>query len=397
MVLGLYKFAYERLARSVIFRRSAQRAHEGAMRLLSLCDRVGPVCAVLSLVRRVVLKSEPVEVGGVLLPSSLMLAAGFVKGHGFADEDAAMRTVRSGRNVIPGWRAMPALVGPVEFGSFTRFPRPGNEGTVMWRDASTRSLQNRVGLRNPGAEAGAAFLARQRKHLPKCFGINIAVSPGVSDPDTVKLEVLEAIDAFGKRGVYPSWYTLNLSCPNTEDDPGGRQTESASRDLCQHVVQRLSQGERPIPLWVKLSPDLAPEQYRILVRVLSEAGAKAIVATNTVPMPTPDNPQLVAGVGGGLLYESALSSVRVLVEEVLRGGYHIDIIGCGGVLDGDTYHAYLEAGARAVQYWSALVYRGPLAGAVIAQEERAYGRARDRRGAAGDRGRRVRAARARHV
>lgn len=397
MVLTLYRLAYERVARPLIFRGSAQSAHEVALRLLSWCDRVGPVCSLLGLVRRPMLKSEPVEAGGARLPSPLILAAGFVKGRGFADEGVALQAVQAGRNIIPGWRAMPHLVGLVEFGSFTRYPRLGNEGTVLWRDAPALSLQNRVGLRNPGAAAAAAFLARHRKRLPRSFGINIAVSPGVTDPETVKREVLEAIDAFTRSEVYPWWYTLNLSCPNTEDDPGGRQTEAASRSLCEVVVHRLRVTGRQIPLWVKLSPDLSPEQYRILVRALSEAGVKAIVATNTLPKSTPDNPLLVAGVSGGRLYDSALSAVSILTNEKKRHGYDIDIIGCGGILDGASYHAFKEAGASAVQYWSALIYRGPLAAAVIAHEERMYSGARDRRGAAGDRGRRVRATRARHV
>jgi dihydroorotate dehydrogenase len=351
---------------------------------------------------------EPVEVGGVRLPSPMMLAAGFVKGHGFSSEEAAMEAVRSGVNIIPGWRAMPPLVGPVEFGSFTRYPRLGNEGTVLWRDPATLSLQNRVGLRNPGAEAAATFLARHRKHLPKCFGINIAVSPGQNDPDTAKREVLEAIEAFSTREVYPSWYTLNVSCPNTEDDPGGRQTEAVSRDLCDAVVRLLNSDERPIPLWVKLGPDLAPEQYGVLVRVMHEVGVKAIVATNTTPMPIPDTEgqtsrithhasPVMAGVGGGRLHDQALAAVKLLVEETKGHHYNLDIIGCGGVLDGASYHAYKAAGARAVQYWSALVYRGPLAAAVIAHEERAYDRARGRRGVARNRRGRVRAPRAHHL
>ncbi len=354
------------------------------------------------------------------LPSPLILAAGFVKGQGFTTEEEAVKAVRSGENIIPGWRAMPNLVGLVEFGSFTRYPRVGNEGIVMWRDPATRSLQNRVGLRNPGAEAAAAFLARHRKHLPEYFGINIAVSPGQNDPEIAKREVLEAIEAFHRRQIYPSWYTLNVSCPNTEDDPGGRQTEAASRNLCASVVDLLDAGEKSIPLWVKLGPDLAPEQYKVLAQVMHEIGVKAIVATNTTPMPIPAsedtscityhvphpnpkseirNPKL-AGVGGGSLYSKALPVVSLLVAEQRRHGYDFDVIGCGGVLDGASYRAYREAGAHAVQYWSALVYRGPLAAAIIAHEERLYDgadRARGRRSIARNRRGRVRAARARHV
>lgn len=395
-MLKLYRSAYERIIRPLIFQQSAQETHDGAMRLLALCDGSSLACSILGLLRRAVTTPEPVEVGGVWLPSPLIQAAGFVKGQGFPTEEAAMEAVRSGKNVIPGWRAMPHLAGPVEFGSFTRYPRLGNEGTVMWRDPSTRSLQNRVGLRNPGGEAAALFLGRHRKHLPECFGINIAVSPGQNDPALARREVLEAIEAFNRRQVYPSWYTLNISCPNTEDDPGSRQTEAITRELCASVVQLLNVKGRQIPLWVKLGPDLAPEQYGVLARVLHEVGVRAIVATNTTPMPSPTDPNIMAGVGGGRLYDRALAVVRLLTQERCKHGYDIDIIGCGGVLDGASYHAYHKAGVRAIQYWSALVYRGPWAAAVIAEEEREYARARSRSRAARYRRSGVRAPRPRH-
>jgi dihydroorotate dehydrogenase len=51
-----------------------------------------------------------------------------------------------------------------------------------------------------------------------------------------------------------------------------------------------------------------------------------------------------------------------------RLGCDVDVIGCGGVMDGATLRAYREHGIAAVQYWSALVYRGPLAAAIIARE-----------------------------
>jgi dihydroorotate dehydrogenase len=48
----------------------------------------------------------------------------------------------------------------------------------------------------------------------------------------------------------------------------------------------------------------------------------------------------------------------------------VDIIGCGGIQDGATYQEYARLGVKAMQYWTALVYRGPLAAAVILNEAR---------------------------
>jgi dihydroorotate dehydrogenase len=270
---------------------------------------------------------------------------------------------------------------------------------VVWRDVPTRSTQNRVGLRNPGALAAAEFLAARKVDLPPVFGINIAVSPGVDDPAQQTDEVIAALSAFVERGVYPTWFTLNLSCPNTEDDPTGHQTADGARQLCAAAVDVLNLTPRPplharrggesgdqvpsprvergfrgevnngaIPLWVKLGPNLSAEQYRALMAVFAETGVRAVVATNTLAQPSPADATVSAGVGGGRLHAHALHTAAALMQEKIAHAYPVDVIGCGGVLDGPTFRAYASLGISTVQYWSALVYRGPLAAALIVYE-----------------------------
>jgi dihydroorotate dehydrogenase len=358
-LLSLYKFAYQSFARPLIFRLDAQTAHEHALTVMHYFDEHP---ALLSQIYQRTFSQSPTIVGGVTLPSPLMLAAGFVKGDGFASEEEAFSAVTAGRNIIPGWRSMPALVGAVEFGSFTRYPRIGNSGQVMWRDRATRSTQNRVGLRNPGAKAAAQFL--RAKALPSVFGINIAVSPGVSDVEQEGQEVVEAFEVFLRVGVRPTWFTLNISCPNTEDDPGDHQTERRTRSLVRLVISRLES----IPLWVKISPNLAHSQYHTLLRVFAEEGVRAVVSTNTQPKPAPENPGVMAGVGGGRLHQNAVDVSALLVHEIARQGYNIDIVGCGGVINAPSYLDFASRGVAAVQYWSGLIYEGPLAAALILNE-----------------------------
>jgi len=362
LFLGLYELLYKRVALPLIFRASAQEAHQRMMRLLLWLDNHASVHFALKWAHDLAFVERPFVVGDVRLPHPLILAAGFVKGEGFADECDALQSLS--RNIIPGWRAMPLLVGAVEFGSFTRYPRLGNTGTVLWRDEITTSTQNRVGLKNPGALAAAEFLARKRDQLPAVFGINIAVSPGVTDPEQECREVMETFSAFLDRRIRPSWFTLNVSCPNTGDDPGSHQTETRAHDLCSTIVRLLQPLD--IPLWVKISPDLADEQYRALLRAFAVTSVRAVVATNTLAASAPD--KTTAGLGGGRLYDHALDVVALLSDEKLHHGYDIDIIACGGVQNQQTYQAFAHYGVQAMQYWSALVYRGPLAAALIEQE-----------------------------
>lgn len=367
-LLAAYRALYECVSRPLIFRGDAQTAHERALRLMRYLDASPLAYSLLRALHRLSFERHPVTVGGVTLPHPLMLAAGWVKGDGFESEDDALAAVQRGRNVIPGWRSMPALVGVVEYGSFTRWPRIGNAGRVLWRDAATRSTQNRIGLKNPGAEAAAEFLAVRSADLPAVYGINLAPSPGVTDPDRETGEALEAVAAFTRRGVIPAWFTLNLSCPNTEDDPTGRQTGDRARELCGVIVAALRASGHDVPLWVKLSPGLGVDQYRALMCAFHEVGVRAVIATNTLAEPAPEDASLIAGVGGGRLHQKAVEAACWLVEEQRRLGARVDVIGCGGIDSGRAYADFARIGVQAAQYLSALVYRGPLAAAVIAQE-----------------------------
>lgn len=357
------------LARPLLFRASPMQAHDEVLALLARLDQNTAAIAALQATRRATFPARPVTVGGVSLPHPLILAAGFVKGHGFENEQRALTVIRQRENIIPGWRAMPALVGPVEFGSFTRHPRTGNPGVVMWREVATQSTQNRVGLKNPGAVAAAAFLALHRHDLPNVYGINIAVSPGTDNITREIHDVTDSARMFTARGVLPSWFTLNLSCPNTEDDPGANQTAHKARELCGALIHTLdavkTEAGRAIPLWVKVGPCLSDEQYAALMRVFHETGVKAVIATNTLPRPTPDNTGQIAGVGGGALHTHAVAAAAALMREKQRHHYNVDVIGCGGVIDPAGYRAYTNLGVSVVQYWSALLYRGPLAAALI--------------------------------
>lgn len=368
VLLKVLDAASQALIRRIVFRRPAQSSHDSMIRTLRVLDRMPLAPGLVAALHDLSFTKAHTTVGGARLSQRLILAAGLVKGDGFADEQTATSAAESGGNIMPGWRIVPALAGAVEFGSFTRHPRLGNAGTVVWRKEASMSTQNRVGLRNPGARAAAVFLGKRRHKLPREFGINIAVTPGVDDIERQTRNVVEALSYFLDAGVCPTWFTLNLSCPNTEDDPLGHQLEAETRRLCGALVEHLRARDREIPLWVKVGPGLAAEQYRSLMRIFHDVGVKAVVAANTLAQPSPNDGAVQAGVGGGELLPAALEAVRQLLAEKNRGKYGVDVIACGGILDGASLWEYERLGVKAAQYWSALVYRGPFAAAIIESE-----------------------------
>ena len=159
-ILSAYRAVYEQVARPLIFIQGAQAAHERILALLRGLDALEPAQALQPPRAGSPSPRIPLTIGGVTLPSPLMLAAGFVKGEGFPDEDAALAAVESGRNVMPGWASVPALCGLVEFGSFHALAAPGQSGTVVWRHADSRSTQNSGRAEEPRRAGGGGLPGR---------------------------------------------------------------------------------------------------------------------------------------------------------------------------------------------------------------------------------------------
>ena len=369
--LQLTKAVYY-LVRPALFRMPAQVTHEHTLELLAMLDDSPALLRLIEAIHNFAFIKKPVSVGNVELDAPFILSAGFIKGVGFETQEQAIQAVQNGVNVIQGWRTIPRLVGTVEFGSYTRYPRKGNDGEVIWRDQKSYSTQNRVGLKNPGAVAAAIFLAKHKADLPKTFGINIAVSPSVDNDEQEIREVIESIEAFTSRGIYPTWFTLNISCPNTEDDPENNQTETKARELSNAVVTFLGEhtapNQRVIPLWVKISPELADSQYVALIRSFEDVGVRAIIATNTMPRIAPSDPTLKAGVGGGRLHEKAIKAIQVLASEKEKHQYQIELIGSGGVQDPQSVYHFQKHGVEVMQYWSGMIFRGPFVSAYLLNE-----------------------------
>jgi dihydroorotate dehydrogenase len=95
-----------------------------------------------------------------------------------------------------------------------------------------------------------------------------------------------------------------------------------------------------------------------------------VIATNTLPRPAPDQSGDTAGVGGGRLHRQAVRVAAMLAREKRHHNYTVDVIGCGGVLDPSGFQRFARHGITTVQYWTTLIYHGPLAAARILAEIR---------------------------
>ena len=87
-----------------------------------------------------------------------------------------------------------------------------------------------------------------------------------------------------------------------------------------------------------------------------DAGASGIVCTNTVPVVDARMSTGRGGLSGGPL---TAETPRIVAEVVDATGGGLPVVACGGIFTADDARRCLDAGATAVQVYTALIYEGP--------------------------------------
>jgi len=292
-------------------------------------------------VRRLLVPRAPqlrVHALGLDLPSPLGLAAGF-------DKDA--------RHVD----ALTALgFGFVEVGTITALPQAGNPRPRMFRLPADRALVNRMGFNNAGAEAAAARLAQPRDRAT-IVGVNIGKTKLAEDA------AADYAASAARLAPLADYLVINVSSPNT---PGLRDLQAVDelRALIATVRAAMAGAGRPVPLLVKIAPDLADADIDAIADLAVATGLDGLVATNTTIARDGlvSDPAAVAAAGAGGLSGAPLAdrSLAVLRRLRERVGAEMVLISVGGVQTADDAWARLQAGATLVQAYSAFVYNGPL-------------------------------------
>ncbi|MEM9050182.1 MAG: quinone-dependent dihydroorotate dehydrogenase [Pseudomonadota bacterium] len=281
------------------------------------------------------------RLAGLDLPNPVGLAAGFDK-----NAQALGPLLRAG-------------FGFVEVGAATPRPQWGNARPRLFRLSAERAVINRFGFNNDGARAIAARLARPRPS--GVVGLNLGANKNSPDRAADFAAVLSAC------GPFVDFATINVSSPNTEAlrDLQGPAALSA---LLARVIAARDALPRPIPLFLKIAPDLAPGEIETIAGTALAHRLDGIVATNTtVARPGLTGP--LAAQKGGLSGPPLAALARATLATLYRAvGGRLPIIAVGGIDSGAEAYARIRAGASAIQLYTALSYHGLSLAAHIARD-----------------------------
>ena len=271
------------------------------------------------------------RLAGIALENPLGLAAGFDK-----NAEALGPLSRAG-------------FGFLEVGAATPRPQPGNPRPRLFRLSEDRAAINRFGFNNDGATAIAARLAARAPGVP--VGLNLGANKDSADRAADFAQVLRIA------GPHVDFATVNVSSPNTERlrDLQGKDALTALLDRVRAANEDLA---RPVPVFLKIAPDLDERALADIAEVAMAAGLDGMIATNT----TLDRAGLEsrhAGEAGGLSGAPLFAkSTRVLARLAALTGGEMPLVGVGGIASADDAYAKIRAGASAVQLYTALVYGG---------------------------------------
>ena len=318
------------IIRTLLFALPPEWAHLVVLKMLNTYSRYTPESVT----------SQPITVGRLNCANRVGLAAGFDK-DGLAIEGLS----RLG-------------FGFLEFGAVTPRLQAGNPHPRVFRLKEDFALINRLGFNNNGVDALAEKLRIARNSVKIPIGVNIGKNTDTSNNESVT----DYAYCFNQVKSVSDFVTVNISSPNTSQLRDLQTDENIVSLLGALVGARdahFAQSRCYVSLFVKISPDIEENEIVTLCHRIRDVGCDGIVATNTTtkrPAIRGSRREEEGGLSGKPLFPLSLRTVKTVRSAV---GPEFPVIGCGGVWDAASARQMIEAGADLVQFYTALVYRGP--------------------------------------
>jgi dihydroorotate dehydrogenase len=251
--------------------------------------------------------------------------------------------------------------GFAELGGVTLHAQTGNPLPRLFRLPLDKAALNRMGANNLGASVMGDTLrqawARQARTIP--VGINLIKSK-IAPLEEAAEDYLGSFLLLRDRADY---FVINVSSPNT---PGLRLLQEGEQ--LNRILSNLQrENTTNIPLFVKISPDLAWEDIRNIVNIAQNNRIAGIVATNTTLDRDNLQTQVVEATGKLLKDEAGGISGAPLKKrstDIIRFVYletngKLPIIGIGGIFSAEDAWEKIAAGASLLQIYTGWIYQGP--------------------------------------
>lgn len=317
------------LVKPILFSLEPELAHDISLKMLQQLHRLLPATRI----------EKPTRVMGLDFPNPVGLAAGLDKNADYLDGLGKLG------------------FGFIEVGSVTPRAQPGNPKPRVFRLSRYHSLINRMGFNNSGVD----HLLARIGDGPRDFILGINICKNLSTP--VEEALSDYCLGYEKVYVRADYIAINISSPNT---PGLRdlQNEAALEALLAGITELRTRLEDRHqlrrPLVLKLSPDLDHRAIPAISALLRRYDVDGLIVTNTTVSREGVQGHRLSDQSGGLsgnaLRDKSRKLLRAFYGEL---GDDIPIISVGGIDSAEEARLRFELGAKLVQLYTGLIYRGP--------------------------------------
>lgn len=245
--------------------------------------------------------------------------------------------------------------GFIEAGSVTPKPQAGNPKPRIFRLQEDKAVINRLGFNNKGLDVAAKNFAAPRR--AGIVGANLGANKDSTD------RIADYVTGLKRLAPLSDYVTVNISSPNT---PGLRalQGKGELEDLLGRLMgtrdELVASGSGPVPLLLKIAPDLTDEDKEDIAVVAKTSGLDGLIISNTtITRPEHLKNSYKSEMGGLSGAPLKPLSLQLLKEMFVATNGDIPLVGVGGIANARDAYDRILAGASLVQFYSAMVYEGP--------------------------------------
>jgi dihydroorotate dehydrogenase len=184
-------------------------------------------------------------------------------------------------------------------------------------------------------------------------GVNVGANRDSSD------RIADYVRGLSELAPHASYITANISSPNT---PGlrGLQNRAELEDLVGKLQGARAKLARPVPLLVKIAPDLDDTALADIAAIALAAKLDGLIVSNTtIERPWSLQSKAARETGGlsGAPLRPIATKILKRMRELTEG--KLTLIGVGGISSGADAYERIRAGASLLQLYTALIYEGP--------------------------------------
>lgn len=340
----MIKFIYKHTFKPILFRKDPEDVHDSFIKAGHLLGKFIITRKFLSLLFRYNSKILTQQIEGITFANPVGLSEGF-------DKDGYLV------NILPSIGFGFSQVGTITLNAYKGNPKPR-----LTRLKESKGIIVYYGLKNEGVEK-----INKRLNNLKISNFPIGLSIGKTNNEYTSSQIAGIKDYVDcskyliEHNKIGSFYTINISCPNTF---GGEPfTTPESLDLLMIGLAELNFDK---PVFVKMPVDKTEKEFLELVRVLDKFEfVKGLIISNLIKnrdiesLSTQDRETAIK-VQGGISGKPVERSSNKLISATYKFfGKRFVIVGVGGIFSAEDAYLKIRLGASLVQLITGMIFEGP--------------------------------------